>query len=64
VAVCRPRRKAGKVGGFGLLAFGFWLVALGHSQTVFGAPYGPPGRHSLWYAAANSSAAAHRTNDL
>ena len=22
------------------------------------APYGPPGRHSLWYAAANSSAAA------
>ncbi len=28
--------------------------------TFLSAPYGPSGRHSLWYAAANSSAAADR----
>ncbi len=28
--------------------------------TILSAPYGPSGRHSLWYAAANSSAAADR----
>ena len=29
--------------------------------TVLSAPYGPPGRHSLSYAATDSSAAADRT---
>ncbi len=36
----------------------FRALRSGFRLTILSAPYGPPGRHSPWYAAANSSAAA------
>ncbi len=39
----------------------FRALRSGLRLTILSAPYGPPGRHSLSYAAANSFAAADRT---